>query len=147
MPIPQTVPQLSMDPEDDIEAQLAQFGITLEDLMHEIGYRHKKKVEQAIKTQRLAAKVNSERRTVNFYGNGGEVAMQIHPVFYHYWGQRLGYECWDKTRNPEFAREMLRDNPELRVKTHTKPGLETGAMIANRAKRRGPVGRRGRWAA
>lgn len=31
---------------------------------------------------------------------------------YHYWGQRLGYECWD---DPEFVREYLRDNPDSRV--------------------------------
>jgi hypothetical protein len=31
---------------------------------------------------------------------------------YHYWGQRLGYECWD---DPTFVNEYLRDNPESRV--------------------------------
>lgn len=31
---------------------------------------------------------------------------------YHYWGQRLGYECWN---NEEFVREYLRDNPDSRV--------------------------------
>lgn len=31
---------------------------------------------------------------------------------YHYWGQRLGYECWS---DPEFVREYLRDNPDSRV--------------------------------
>jgi hypothetical protein len=32
---------------------------------------------------------------------------------YHYWGQRLGYQCWD---DPTFLKEFERDNPECRVK-------------------------------
>lgn len=31
---------------------------------------------------------------------------------YHYWGQRLGYDCWN---DPQFVREYLRDNPDSRV--------------------------------
>lgn len=31
---------------------------------------------------------------------------------FHYWGQKLGYACWD---DPEFLREYERDNPESRV--------------------------------
>lgn len=29
---------------------------------------------------------------------------------FHYWGLRLGYECWD---DKEFVREYQRDNPSL----------------------------------
>lgn len=65
---------------------------------------------------RLAAKENGERRAIALSdGNTGQVQMQVHPASYHYWGQRLGYECWD---DPNFVREYLRDNPECRVKTH-----------------------------
>jgi len=32
---------------------------------------------------------------------------------YHYWGQRLGYDCWN---DDQFVREYLRDNPDSRVK-------------------------------
>lgn len=31
---------------------------------------------------------------------------------YHYWGQRLGYDCWN---DQAFVREYLRDNPDSRV--------------------------------
>lgn len=31
---------------------------------------------------------------------------------FHYWGQRLGYSCWD---DPTFLREYERDNPDCRV--------------------------------
>lgn len=48
-------------------------------------------------------------------GNGGEVAMQIHPFSYHYWGNRLGYQCWEDN---QFKREYLRDVPEARVRSH-----------------------------
>jgi len=38
----------------------------------------------------------------------------IHARFYHYWGQRLGYECWD---DQQFLREFLRDNENCRVRS------------------------------
>lgn len=44
-------------------------------------------------------------------GNYRPLAVLNGPDF-HYWGQRLGYECWD---DPEFVREYLRDNPDSRV--------------------------------
>jgi hypothetical protein len=42
----------------------------------------------------------------------GRLRMEIDPVVFHYWGQRLGYECWD---DPQFLREFERDNAEVRV--------------------------------
>jgi len=47
-------------------------------------------------------------------GNGGYVMMQVHPFSYHYWGNRLGYQCWEDT---QFKREYLRDVPEARVRS------------------------------
>lgn len=58
----------------------------------------------------LAAKEGGERRLLA----DGEVQMMIDPYSYHYWGQRLGYQCW---QDPGFKREFLRDNPEARVKS------------------------------
>ena len=43
----------------------------------------------------------------------GTMTMQIDPFAFHYWGQRLGYDCW---QDPEFKREFQRDNPEVRVR-------------------------------
>lgn len=59
---------------------------------------------------KLAAKAGGERRLLQ----DGEVSMMIDPYSYHYWGQRLGYQCWS---DPQFKREFLRDNPEARVKS------------------------------
>jgi hypothetical protein len=66
------------------------------------------------KKDQLQAKIrHGDRR---FFGDKGEVKFQIHPKFYHYWGQRLGYECWE---DDEFVREFLRDNEICRVKSHS----------------------------
>lgn len=40
--------------------------------------------------------------------------MMIPPTSYHYWGQRLGYDCWE---DDQFVREYWRDNEVCRVKT------------------------------
>jgi len=43
----------------------------------------------------------------------GQRTLSIDPTAYHYWGQRLGYDCWN---DAQFRREFARDNPEARVK-------------------------------
>lgn len=67
---------------------------------------------------RVAARSGGERRALRD-GDGlcGQVKMQVAPASYHYWGQRLGYECW---QDEEFVAEYLRDNPEARVRTHAE---------------------------
>jgi len=72
--------------------------------------RENKRRRQCQARMRLAAYANSERRLLG----EGEVKMQIDPYSYHYWGQRLGYECWS---DPAFVEEYLRDNPEARVRS------------------------------
>jgi hypothetical protein len=42
----------------------------------------------------------------------GELTARIPGVAYHFWGQKLGYDCW---KDQEFLREFLRDNPECKV--------------------------------
>lgn len=128
----------------------AATGVTYEDVVAELKFRQQKRIAAAYVAQAKAAKQNGERRFIKDGDQGGEVQFQIQPAFYHYWGQRLGYECWD---DPQFCREMIRDNPEIRIKNHGKLGAETIAMRNNRARRadqtirRRIVGRRGRWAA
>lgn len=74
-----------------------------------------KRRKLARERMRLAAKAGAERRLIQGPdGDGGEVKMMVDPVSYHYWGQRLGYECWG---DAQFCREYLRDNPEARVKS------------------------------
>lgn len=64
----------------------------------------------------LAAKAGGERRMLRGSNGGaaGAVKMMIEPASYHYWGQRLGYKCW---QDKQFVAEYLRDNPASRVKT------------------------------
>jgi hypothetical protein len=46
---------------------------------------------------------------------------------WHYWGHRLGYECWeDKT----FLREFLRDNPETAVNNYVKRTCVNGTLFS-----------------
>ena len=45
---------------------------------------------------------------------------------WHYWGQRLGYECWE---DDQFLREFLRDNPETAVNNYTKRTMTNGAVF------------------
>lgn len=63
--------------------------------------------------QALVAQANEriERRVVEGLG---QHIMSIDSIAYHYWGGRLGYECWG---DEEFRREYMRDNPSVRVKT------------------------------
>lgn len=70
-------------------------------------------LRQACMQQRLAAAAGQERYMLD----EGEVQMMIPPAVHHYWGQRLGYECWsDKL----FVHQFLRDNPECRVKSRSR---------------------------
>lgn len=43
----------------------------------------------------------------------GQADMVIDPTAFHFWGARVGYECWD---DEEFLREFKRDNPDTRVR-------------------------------
>ncbi len=43
----------------------------------------------------------------------GQLVLRITPQAYHYWGTRLGYECW---QDPQFRHEFHRDNEAARVK-------------------------------
>jgi hypothetical protein len=40
--------------------------------------------------------------------------MRVPADAFHYWGQRLGYECWE---DEQFLREYERDNPQVKVKS------------------------------
>lgn len=59
---------------------------------------------------REAARVGGVARPVA----GGTVDMRVHPTSFHYWGQRIGYGCWE---DKGFQREYKRDVPEARVRT------------------------------
>lgn len=43
----------------------------------------------------------------------GQHVLRVTAESYHYWGRRLGYDCWADT---QFRHEFKRDNPAARVK-------------------------------
>jgi hypothetical protein len=52
----------------------------------------------------------------------GELQMRIDPYVFHTWGKKHGYAIWN---DPEFRRQMMRDNPEVRV-ARPKKGNKVG---------------------
>lgn len=72
----------------------------------------RQRIVAACKQIRQAAKAGRERKFISDGEGGGEVKMMIHPTSYHYWGQRLGYDCWT---DKQFCDEYLRDNDAARV--------------------------------
>jgi hypothetical protein len=60
--------------------------------------------------QRQIAAQQGEHHTVNGLG---QKVLSVTPIAFHYWGQRLGYQCW---RDKGFRAEFLRDNPHARVR-------------------------------
>jgi hypothetical protein len=140
--------------EADSERALAALGVTREQVLAELDYRQRMKEEAMLKRLAAAQRAGGERRAIKTPFGEGYQDMMIDPVSYHYWGRRLGYECWEC---PQFRREYLRDNAQCRVKTIGSVGMETAAMALNRRKApaakpapaptRRSFGRRGRWAA
>lgn len=94
---------------------------------------------QVRKDQQLAAERKTEHRAMDGLGR---VRMQVDGGSFHYWGQRLGYECW---ADDQFKREFERDNPEVRIKcggTKTQVGYgsptgRTGLELVTRGGVRG----------
>ena len=62
---------------------------------------------------RLQSRIYCQHR----YVPNNSLVMKVHSKFYHYWGQRLGYECWE---DEQFVREFLRDNEECRIRSHSQ---------------------------
>jgi hypothetical protein len=56
----------------------------------------------------------------------GEMVARIPLSAIHYWGQRLGYDCWN---DEEFVREYIRDNPEVAVNNRIKRTVVNGAVL------------------
>ena len=56
----------------------------------------------------------------------GEMVARIPLSAIHYWGQRLGYDCWD---DETFVKEYIRDNPEVAVNNRIKRTVVNGAVL------------------
>lgn len=77
-------------------------------------------VNAKIEAQRVASQLGKNRRSVEGLGR---VRMEVPTHVYHYWGRRLGYQCW---KSKEFLREMERDNPELKVQCGGTKEIQVG---------------------
>jgi hypothetical protein len=56
----------------------------------------------------------------------GELKARIPLSAVHYWGQRLGYDCWN---DETFVKEYIRDNPEVAVNNRIKRTTVNGAIF------------------
>jgi hypothetical protein len=56
----------------------------------------------------------------------GELKARIPLSSVHYWGQRLGYDCWN---DETFVKEFIRDNPEVAVNNRVKRTTVNGAIF------------------
>ncbi len=92
--------------------EIAELGALTGPVLRELRKGEIFKQRLAQRRQEEAARVGGVRRRRR--RGGASPFMQVPPESFHYWGQRLGYECWD---DPQFVREFLRDNPECRVQT------------------------------
>lgn len=54
----------------------------------------------------------------------GQLVASIPESAFHYWGLRLGYECW---QDKQFIKEFIRDNPEVAVRNRMKRTMVGGA--------------------
>lgn len=83
--------------------------------------RQKKEIDQALRA--FKARSSHAQRMLRM-PDGTHMAYRIPQIAYHYWGRRLGYECW---KDDQFVHEFLRDNPGCRVHSEAvNPTILTG---------------------
>jgi len=79
--------------------------------------RNLEEVNASVRQRKLAQAEqvvsNGTRKNLSF----GRLRMRIAPEAYHYWGKRLGYECWD---DQQFLREFERDNESVRINSRSE---------------------------
>ena len=75
--------------------------------------REVKTLLEAPRLQDMAARAMAAEGDHRSIDGMGRIRMVITPDAFHYWGRRLGYECW---RDKAFLNEFERDNPAVRVK-------------------------------
>lgn len=119
-------------------ATVEALDVDVDTIRRELNERLQRKRRRIEAQMARAAKARGTTRLLRSRsGDGGMVDLHVHPDSFHYWGQRLGYECWD---DPQFVAEYKRDNPASRPQTRS--GRLTMTMPAMPRIR----GRRGRWA-
>ena len=87
------------------------------------GWRMRESVAKAESIQHGHFDRFNEAREVA--GIGRKIA-QIPADAYHYWGQRIGYECW---KDKQFMKEFLRDNEQCAVRNYVKKTVVQGTVF------------------
>lgn len=78
------------------------------------------KVMARLRQRQIAAELGQNRRAIEGLGRP---RLEVDTYAYHYWGQRLGYQCW---KDPQFLREFERDNTECRVRCGGTKEIQVG---------------------
>jgi hypothetical protein len=95
--------------------------------------RHAREVKTLMAAPEQQLRVANEMNQTHASIDGlGRLRMAITSEAFHYWGRRLGYECW---KDKQFLREFERDNPSVRVKstgTRIQSGYRGGLVAASK---------------
>ena len=81
---------------------------------------NRNRIEAAIDAKRIAGINQNRHKSVEGLG---QLMARIPIDAYHFWGQKLGYGCWN---DKAFMDEFLRDNPELRVNSGGTKEIHVG---------------------
>ena len=90
----------------------------------------KNRIEAEIQSKKYGA-INRERH--KSVEGLGQLVARIPETAFHFWGQKLGYNCWNDSA---FMKEFLRDNPELRVNSGGTKEIQVGWVPTNPPKSR-----------
>lgn len=80
----------------------------------------KNQIEAKVEAQKFAKANTVRHKSVEGLG---QLIARIPTTAYHFWGQKLGYGCWN---DKGFMDEFLRDNPELRVNSGGTKEISVG---------------------
>ena len=77
-------------------------------------------VEARVEAKKIAKTNTLRHKSVEGLG---QLTARIPITAFHFWGQKLGYGCWN---DQQFMDEFLRDNPELRVNSGGTKEIHVG---------------------
>ena len=79
-----------------------------------------KRVKAEVQSKQAAKHTSERHRSIE--GLGQKVG-SIPGDAYHFWGHKLGYQCWD---DPQFLKEFWRDNPQCKVNSGGTKEISVG---------------------
>lgn len=105
--------------------------MSIEALEHEVKkVLIQKELEEDAKALLFSNKIGSTGRTAQNAEGIGQFKGDVPAQSFHYWGKRLGYQCW---KDPKFVNEFFRDNPQYAVRhDKDKPFFVESALRTGR---------------